>query len=262
MQTASTHLFSNVFVLCTGRCGSQTFVRACEHFVNYTAGHETRSREIGAARLDYPKGHIEADNRLAWFLGRLEQRYGDEAFYVHLKRAPEKVAESYDQRWDQRFSLISGYNRSLLMRTDFNRGVALDMVDTITANIEAFLKSKSHIIEIDIDAPQDGFHAFAQRIGAQGDISVALEEFKVAHNQRKVAEQGSKARVILHPSEMLEKITESQTQNKILTEQITESQTQNKTLAASKAAVDANLRKAKANLRKAKTQKKPLAENS
>jgi len=204
---ASTPLFRNVFVLCTGRCGSQTFVRACAHFTNYTAGHETRSRDLGPARLDYPSGHIEADNRLAWFLGRLEQRYGDDAFYVHLKRTPEKVAESYDQRWDHRFSLISGYNRSILMKTDFNRGVALDMVDTITANIDVFLESKSQVIKIDIDAPQEGFDEFAKRIGAQGDISAALEEFKVTHNQRKVPEQGSKARVILHPYQMMEQIT-------------------------------------------------------
>ncbi len=241
---ASTPLFSNVFVLCTGRSGSQTFVRACEHFTNYTAGHETLSRALGPARLDYPNGHIEADNRLAWFLGRLEQRYGDKAFYVHLKRAPEKVAESYDQRWDHRFSLISGYNRSILMQTDFNRDVARDMVDTITANIDVFLASKSNVIEIDIDAPEDGFHAFAARIGAQGDLSAAIAEFKVNHNQRKVPEQGSKARVILHPSEMVEKITELEKKNNaLLVEEaavagkIAKLQDRNDTLLADKVAV-------------------------
>ena len=246
MRAVNTQLFSNVFVLSTGQCGSQTFVRACEHFSNYTAGHETLSRALGPARLDYPSGHIEADNQLAWFLGRLEQRYGNEAFYVHLKRAPEKVAESYDQRWDHRFSLISAYNRSILKKIDFDRGTARDMVDTITANIEVFLQSKSNVIEIDIDTPQEAFLSFAQRIGAQGDISAALEEFSVIHNQGNTPGQDLKAHLTLHPSEMME--------------QITEAQKQNRTLLAEKAAVEDDLRRTTTSLVKIEKKLKKLTQ--
>ena len=46
---------------------------------------------IGPERLDYPDQHIESDNRLAWYAGRLEKRYGDDAFYVHLKRDRQRV---------------------------------------------------------------------------------------------------------------------------------------------------------------------------
>ena len=35
-------MFSNVFVLCTGRCGSTTFTQACQHIQNYTASHESK----------------------------------------------------------------------------------------------------------------------------------------------------------------------------------------------------------------------------
>ncbi|MFM8634352.1 MAG: hypothetical protein ACKOEX_06015, partial [Planctomycetia bacterium] len=83
-RPATLHLsrrrFRHVFVLCTGRCGSVTFAKACGHFRNYSTGHET-NRAPGPARLAYPDGHIEIDNRLAWFLGGLEERYGDDALY-------------------------------------------------------------------------------------------------------------------------------------------------------------------------------------
>ena len=77
-------MFSNVFVLCTGRCGSTTFVQACQHIENYTASHESKISLLGDQRLEYSQNHIEVDNRLSWFLGSLDKKYGDNAFYVHL----------------------------------------------------------------------------------------------------------------------------------------------------------------------------------
>ncbi len=62
----------NVFVLGTGRCGTTTFMKACRHVTNCTSGHETRVNHVGPERLSYPSNHIEADNRLSWFLGRLD----------------------------------------------------------------------------------------------------------------------------------------------------------------------------------------------
>ena len=86
----------NVFVLSTGRAGSKTFVLACEYLSNFTAGHETRADQIGSSRFEYPINHIEADNRLTWHLGLLGRKYdGRDVFYVHLKRDPEKIAESF-----------------------------------------------------------------------------------------------------------------------------------------------------------------------
>ena len=39
-----------VFVLCTGRSGSTTFVRACQHIDNYTASHESTAGPIVVMR--------------------------------------------------------------------------------------------------------------------------------------------------------------------------------------------------------------------
>jgi len=98
-----------VFVLCTGRSGSLTFIRACSHITNFSCGHETRSRRLGEDRFAYPDRHIEADNRLAWFPGAMESHFGGDAFYVHLIRNREDTVKSYNRRWIRNGSLIRAY---------------------------------------------------------------------------------------------------------------------------------------------------------
>ncbi len=85
----------NVFILNTGRCGSYTFHEACSHIKNFTSGHESRSTILGPNRLDYPENHIESDNRLSWLLGRLDKKYGDNAYYVHLLRNEKDLVYSF-----------------------------------------------------------------------------------------------------------------------------------------------------------------------
>src|SRR5688572_26940299 len=104
----------NVFVLCTGRCGSTTFVKACSHATNYSSAHESRANVVGPERLAYPPNHIEADNRLSWFLGRLERTYGNNAFYVHLTRSREETARSFTKRWDH--GIMQAYRVGVLMK--------------------------------------------------------------------------------------------------------------------------------------------------
>ena len=174
--------YDHVFVLCTEGCDSLIFSKACAHFTNYTSGHETRCAELGAQRLAYPIGHIEADNRLAWFLGRLDNAFGDRAFFVHLVRDKQRVAETYDGCWDHRYSLMSAFNFNILMRREADSAAVLDMVETISANIENFLASKSNKIQIDIDRATDNFMDFATAIDADGDLNAALAEFELPHN--------------------------------------------------------------------------------
>lgn len=185
--------FRHVFVLCTGRCGSVTFAKACEHFTNFTVGHET-NRATGSARLEYPVGHIEVDNRLAWFLGRLDERYGDEAFYVHLLRDEEQVAASYDRRWHLHASMVRGFDKSICMHPEPEPEAARDLVATVNANIRAFLRNKPHVITGDIDDVRAWFSRFASTIGAVGDLDAALADFDNRHNASKAlveSESGS-----------------------------------------------------------------------
>lgn len=183
-----------VFVLSTGRCGSTTFTRACDHLTNYTAGHETRSRRLGDARFAYPARHIESDNRLSWHLGSLGARFDDaQVLYVHLHRDREAVAQSFLKRWDSTFrpSMISAFGHGIVQRSkDWPESRRISVcrfyVDTVTANIQEFLRNRAHL-RVDTDQPQRDFHPFLDRIGAEGDLDAAMGEWQVRHNSSPTA---------------------------------------------------------------------------
>jgi hypothetical protein len=174
----------NVFVLCTGRCGSQTFVKACSHFSNYSSAHESRMALLGPERLRYPGNHIEADNRLSWLLGRLDEVYGDTAFYVHLKRDVAAVAASYVRRFN--FGIMQAYrDPGIIMGLPKDTdpiAVAVDYCNTVDSNIELFLKGKSRQMTFWLESAQRDFPVFCDRIGAEGDLTGALSEFSVRHD--------------------------------------------------------------------------------
>ncbi|MCB9301026.1 MAG: hypothetical protein H6566_10290 [Lewinellaceae bacterium] len=176
----------NVFILCTGRSGSTTFVRACQHMDNFSAGHETRSALVGEERLDFPDNHIEADNRLSWMLGKLGKKYGKDAFYVHLRRDIETTAVSFNRRWDYPGSLIRAYTEGILMAGD-QRGLKYcrDLLETIHFNIEYFLRDKPNQMTISLENIQEDFPRFWEWIGAQGDLEAAVRELEIHYNQSK-----------------------------------------------------------------------------
>ena len=161
----------NVFVLTTGRSGSLTFAEACRHIRNFSSGHETRVGLIGADRLAYPDAHIEIDNRLAWFTGRLEEKFGDNAFYVHLRRDDEATALSHAKRWNK--PAMRSYRNGILWDVDPEADrmeLARDLNLTMNSNIELFLSNKSSAMRIDIETATTTFPAFWDAIGAQGDL--------------------------------------------------------------------------------------------
>ena len=173
----------NVFILCTGRSGSMTFIRACQHITNYTAGHETRSTLLGEDRIAYPDQHIEADNRLSWMLGKLGKKYGKDAFYVHLKRDVEATAASFNRRWGRARSIIDAYTEGILMRPR-ERGLEFcaDYVGTVHQNVGYFLRDKPNRIQVDLEEAKTGFRRFWNAIGAEGDLEAALAEWDIRNN--------------------------------------------------------------------------------
>ncbi|NOQ89978.1 MAG: hypothetical protein GQ549_03430 [Gammaproteobacteria bacterium] len=173
----------NVFVLNTGRCGSTTFTKACQHITNYTAAHESLLSQLGENRLSYPDQHIEVDNRLSWFLGRLDQHYGDNAFYVHLKREPEAVISSFSRRID--FGILKAYEQGILMHNQHraqSEDIARDYVETVNTNINLFLKDKTQVIDVNLESIEQGFTEFWSRIKAQGKLDEALKEWGTSYN--------------------------------------------------------------------------------
>lgn len=181
-----------VFVLSTGRCGSTTFERACRHLTNFTTGHETRSRRIGDERFEYPDQHIESDHRLSWFLGRLGMTFStDETLYVHLRRNPDEVAESFVARWDSKFraNMIRAFGNGIVQRNKLwdesdRLEVARFYVQTVNDNVAAFLAGQANTMDFRLEEASHDFPRFLQRIGAEGDLAASLAEWQVNHNAR------------------------------------------------------------------------------
>lgn len=176
----------NIFVLCTGRSGSVTFIEACSHIRNYSAAHESLSHCVGAQRLAYPFNHIEADNRLSWLLGRLDEEYGDNACYVHLHRDLMETARSFQARYDR--GIILAYRNQIIMGGE-GRNPDLDSLDfcidyckTVDANICAFLKDKSRKMDFSLERAKADFQRFWTWIDASGDLDSALATWDVRHN--------------------------------------------------------------------------------
>jgi len=177
----------NIFVLCTGRCGSTTFIRACQHIKNYSSGHETLANEIFDRRLDYPNNHIEADNRLTWFLGRLDEKYGNNAYYVHLTRNIEDCANSFVKRWE--YGIMKAYRSDIIMcrkydniTTEEKKLVAKDYLHTVNENIRCFLKDKTKKLYFELENATENFIHFCNQINADIDINNALNEFNIKYN--------------------------------------------------------------------------------
>lgn len=188
-----------IFVLGTGRCGTDTFIRACSHITNYTASHESRCGMIGAERFEIPDNHIEADNRWSWFLGSLDERFGPDVFYVHLLRDPNKVAESYNHRWGWRFSIVDAFGYGILHRRErWPESQKLDVckfyVETVTTNIRSFLKDKPNHLEVHLEKIQQDFPLFWQQIHAQGNLEAAMAEWNVRHNATPANQRYRRAR--------------------------------------------------------------------
>jgi len=174
----------NVFVLCTGRCGSKTFSVACQHIMNYTAAHESRVKIMGPERLNYPEDHIEVDNRLSWFLGRLDGVYGDDAFYVHLMRRTQDTVESFRGRYNM--GIMRAYGKGIYPFQGDSRlistAVCQDYIYTVTENIRLFLRDRTLKMPVFLETAKRDFKMFWDRIGAEGDLDVALREWDHRYN--------------------------------------------------------------------------------
>lgn len=177
----------NVFILSSGRCGSKTFAQACKHITNYTAGHETRVCKLGAERIIYQPNHIESDCRLAYFLGRLDEAYGQNAFYVHLHRDRKGCIASWKKRLGPR-CIVDAHAVGVLMRYRFRKiydraePYINDYIESVDENIRCFLRDKPQKMWFSLEHAKEDFLSFWHAIGAEGDLDAALAEWDVKYN--------------------------------------------------------------------------------
>lgn len=175
----------NVFVLCSGRCGSVTISRACQHMTNYTSSHESHAGLLGKKRVIFPDNHIEIDNRLSWFLGKLDKEYRDKPTkYARLSRDFDETAISYSKRFQSIHGIMFGYAFSIYRNLNKNVRtfqVARDYVETVYSNIDLFLKDKEYV-DIRLENFQEDYIKFWDFIGAEGDLNKALEILNKKHN--------------------------------------------------------------------------------
>ncbi|MBN1599352.1 MAG: hypothetical protein JW894_13750 [Bacteroidales bacterium] len=180
-----------VFILCTGRSGSLAIIKACNHITNYTSGHESLAKEFGPSRLSYPDNHIEADNRLTWFLARMEKKFGDDPIYIHLKRNKEDTINSLNRRWHSRSNITRAYAEGILktprekLNNEQRLKICEDYYNTVNDRIEVFLKNKTKKMIINIENISEDFIQFWKFIEAKGDHKKALKEFTQSHNKSK-----------------------------------------------------------------------------
>ena len=173
-----------------------TFIKACSHITNFSCGHETRSGLLGGEHFAYPQDHIEADNRLSWFLGRLDRSYGTEALYVHLHRDDAATAGSFVRRYSG--GIIRAYRKTMLMglpRDSDAMAVARDYCDTVNSNIELFLRDKPRKMVFSLENAHQDFSKFWDLIQAEGDLDAALAEFDKKYNASEPLENGLLARI-------------------------------------------------------------------
>jgi hypothetical protein len=206
-----------VFVLGTGRSGTKTFTKACEHLSNYTVSHCSLREGEGFDHkwgvLQSREGHIEVDDRLSWLLPVLERLHGDDAYYVHLWRDPAKVVRSYARpgRIFLQGSLLGTFYHGILGTPAEKRKVSREdrakagelCVEVINRNIETFLEGKSHKTFIDIDRPGESFRHFLRDIGAEGDLEAAVAEFEGIHDPVSGTRLGNHIRNFIYETKLL-----------------------------------------------------------
>src|SRR5690625_705479 len=124
-------------------------------------------------------------------LGELDERYGAEPLYVHLRRDPVQVARSFARRWENGnpAGIITAFAGALVISPDpwpaeRRMEVCRCYVQTVTANIEAFLADKPRQMTVWLDEAEEWLPRLWERIGGRGDLETALKRFEVQHNAR------------------------------------------------------------------------------
>lgn len=161
-----------VFVTGTGRMGSLTFAKACEHVHGFTAAHESLR---GEQLLDpvYPDNHIEIGPHLVWIIPDLLYRYPRAKWFV-LTRDRAAVVRSIAQR-----PSLPGWSRLAFNRTEVpSPDAAARFVDFVEGALHGMLPEATWL-RTPVD--QVDWEDFLFDLRATAD-PVALQVLQTVHN--------------------------------------------------------------------------------
>jgi len=173
-----------IFVIGTGRCGSYTFKKACNHITNYTNGHESHTGWDHQTKnlFDFPDNHIEIDCRFSYFIPLLREKYPD-ALFVHLQRERSACVKSLAKRESTMLYgmfHLGGNIHNWRRNKKLLAGIYYDETNEL---IRYCLYDYKDYIKITLSSIDITFKLFWDRIGAEGDQTAALKELKIKHNK-------------------------------------------------------------------------------
>ena len=80
---------------------------------------------------------------------------------------------------------MKAYEQGILLREQHINpaiDIANDYIETVDSNIRLFLKDKSNKMDISVETIHSDFTDFWSRIGAEGDLDKALNEWQTNYN--------------------------------------------------------------------------------
>lgn len=192
---------ANVFILCAGRSASTALAQALQPVSNYTVAHESRCGLLSDDKLDYPKNHIEIDNRLIWFVDLLDRKYGEEAKYVYLYRDLDKIAKSYLERWHLKVSIVHAFGHGILMKEKIPYSerleVCRDYASVVDRKIRCFLSDKADSLIINSECLESDLGKLFDFVGASGSLKDCEDILAQPHNLNKTSWAVKQARKII-----------------------------------------------------------------
>jgi len=194
-----------VFIVGTGRCGSVTFAKACEHLTNFTVEHERVFRQRD--KLDWPDDHIAVEPSLWPLVPLLRQRYPT-MLLVHLMRMDRAAfIESYRTLDSPAFIGAKDYRipESERPPEKANWEGAPPVIDVWTAchvgrpidederrrfiglyydTVNAARRECRPSVTVRLEHAKEDWPEFLDRIHAEGNLAASLAEWYTKHNSR------------------------------------------------------------------------------
>lgn len=179
-------MYKNIFVLSAGRVGSEILSKALSHANNYTVGHETDR----AKDFSYPDYHIEIDNRLAWFLGDLDEIYdSNETLYVWLYGNRHNQTISLSRRYNHSHSIMRAFGDGILMGAVKKKlDIAVKYVECVEDNIQYFTSGKENVAYVDSSNTysfRNSVHTLWADARMCGDYDACMDELSKFYNASK-----------------------------------------------------------------------------